>query len=125
MLVWCVIKKLRINNKKVVESQEYFFRLLYQVCRRWSMCFELSKIWQNIVINDRWPRTVNRTVAEGNENEYSMQSLDYDQATKCLQQIGHFIQSIYIRPTQRFVKLYQFFVLLEWYFRNQVNESTH
>lgn len=84
------------------------------------MCFELSKIWQNIDINDRWPRTIKATVVEENINEYLSQSLDYDQAKNCLQKIGHFMKNIYIRPSQHFVKYYQFFVLMQWYFRNQV-----
>lgn len=84
------------------------------------MCFQLPKIWQNIEINDHWPPTVERTDAAESTNEHLMQSLDYDQATRCLQQIGHCIQNVHIRPAQHFVKLYQFFVLLEWYFMNQV-----
>lgn len=88
------------------------------------MCFELSTIWQNIDINDRWPRTVQRTVTKEN-NASAMQSLDYDQATRCLEQIGQFVQNIHIRPSQHFVKLYQFFVFLEWHWMNQVNECIH
>lgn len=85
------------------------------------MCFELSKIWQNIEINDRWPRTVKSTDVKEDTDEHSTHSLDYDQATRCLQQIGHCMQNVSIRPSRQFAKLYQFFVLLEWYFMNQVN----
>lgn len=84
------------------------------------MCFELSKIWQNMDIHDHWPPALKRTVAAANHNECSMQSLDYEKATNCLQQIGHFLQTVHVRPSQNLVKLYQFFVLFEWHFKNQV-----
>lgn len=118
MLVWYV-KNLR-SLLEFKNLSKFKHLLLCQVCRRWSICFELAKVWRNIDINDHWPRTAARTVYDESINEYSKQSLDYDQATNCLQQIGQFIQNVYIRPSQHFVKLYQFFVLLEWYFMNQV-----
>lgn len=107
-----------LNLKKII-----FY--LHQVCHRWSDCFELAKVWQTIDISDAWPPAIPTTesVKADNNHECSTQSLDYDRTTNCLQRIGPLIRTVFIQPSQQFVKLYQFFVLLEWYFTKQVRDG--
>lgn len=87
------------------------------------MCFALPQIWQTIEITDDWPpldAATMKNVTNENCYEYSKRSLDYERATNCLERIGHLVRNIYVRPSQNFVKLYQFFVLFKWYFVSQV-----
>lgn len=65
-----------------------------------------------IVIDEQWlTKSVNNDLDDGPSNRV----LDYERVTKCLQNIGHHIRSVYIRKFQQFVGLYQFFVLLRWF----------
>lgn len=80
------------------------------------MCFELPKVWRNIDINDQW---LLRASIAGTCTHLN-RSLDYERITSCLLRVGHHFRNVSIRLSHDFVSLYQFFVLLEWYFRNQV-----
>lgn len=81
------------------------------------MCFELPNVWRNIVINDQW---LLKAPNIADNFTHLNRSLDYERITCCLLRVGHHFRNVSIRPSQDFVSLYQFFVLLEWYFRNQV-----
>lgn len=88
------------------------------VCRRWSSCFELPKVWRTIHIDGLW--LTKCIVIDDANDEQCNRVLDYDRVTNCLHKIGQHIRNIYIRQRQHFVSLYQLFVLFVWHFDKKV-----
>lgn len=90
-----------------------------QVCRHWSHCFQSSKLWQRLIIDDRW---FNKIVNIQTDDEIPMPNpiLDYNRATNYLNCVGHHIRMVFIQSISNFDLLFQSLSLLHWFLEQKV-----
>ncbi|XP_031622465.1 uncharacterized protein LOC116340235 [Contarinia nasturtii] len=92
------------------------------VCQRWSLCFDLPKVWRKVDIDGYW---LTKPIGCDVGKIHSSRILDYGQITNCLHRIGHHFRWINIRQTEHFASLYQLFVVFESYFNKMLENKLH